>query len=308
MRLVFLGSPPFGTPILEALLASPHETAAVVTPPSRPRGRGRRALPSAIANLAEHHALPLLQVETTRDPDFVSALRATDPEVLVVASYGEILRQEILELAPHGALNVHASLLPRWRGASPIQRAILEGDAETGVSVQRMVLALDKGDLLLQERTPIGESETAGELLARLAKLGGSAIVKALDTLSRGEARFTPQDETAATYAPKLRKEDGWIDWAQPAARIERQVRAFQPWPGARCRLPDGRTLTLLRTRVDPLADPAPPGTLLSGKGMRVATSEGSLTLLEVKPEGKAAMDAAAFRNGARLETGTVLT
>ena len=305
MRLVFLGSPPFGTPVLRRLLTSRHDVAAVVTPPDRRRGRGRSVLTSPLAELAAAQGVPLIRPETTKEPAFVAGLNAYEPEVLVVASYGEILRSEVLDLAPHGSLNVHASLLPRWRGAAPIQRAILEGDAETGVSVQRMVLALDEGDVLLEQRTAIGAEETGGALLARLAELGGEAIVAALDALAGGAATFTPQDEGAATYARKLTKEDGQLDWTRPASSLARQVRALHPWPGTRTHLPDGRALGVLEVQAE--EGSGAPGTRLDDPGLVVATGEGALRLLRVKPAGKGEMDTAAFLNGTRLEIGEVL-
>src|SRR5258706_2358540 len=224
MRVVFLGSPPFALPVLERLLASRHQLLALVAQPDRPRGRGMKVEPSPLVELARARGLPVLQPEDTRAPEFAGALRSFKADVLLVASYGEILRQEVLACCPQGALNVHASLLPRHRGASPIQAAILAGDPETGVSVQRMVLRLDAGGVLPEERTPIGPRETAGELSARLAVLGGEAAVRALDLVESGRARFVPQDESRATQARKIHKQQGRIDWARAAADIERLV------------------------------------------------------------------------------------
>jgi methionyl-tRNA formyltransferase len=317
LALVFMGSPPFAVPVLDALLASSHRVLAVVTPPDRPRGRGRVVEESALVQRARAAGLPVLQPATTKDPVFVEQLAAFGADVLVVASYGELLRRNLLELCPHGALNVHGSLLPRWRGASPIQRAIAAGDAETGVSIQRMVLALDAGDVLLEARTPIEPHETAGELLDRLAVLGGEALVAALNRLARGTATFTPQDPRGVTLAPKLTKAEGVLDWTRPAGELARLVRALNPWPGARTTLPDGRELELLRARaVDGSgaaadSDTVVPGTLLGDAAGRVrpavATGAGVLELLEVKPAGKGAMDAAAFLRGTRLAPGAVL-
>ncbi len=305
MRLVFLGSPPFGTAILRQLLASAHDVVAVVTPPDRPSGRGRRVRTSPVAGVAAEAGVELLRPEATKDPSFVASLGACEPEILVVASYGEILRTDVLDLAPRGSLNVHSSLLPRWRGAAPIQRAILAGDEETGVSVQRMVLALDEGDVLLERRTPIDPAETAGELLARLAELGGEAIVEALDALEAGTETFTPQDPDQVTYAPKLTKDEGRIDWSLPALELSRQVRAFHPWPGSRTSLPDGRALAVVAAAV--CEGEGEPGTLLADDSFDVATGDGALRLIQVKPAGKGAMDAAAFLRGARLEVGARL-
>jgi len=311
LRLVFLGSPPFGVPVLEALLASSHRVLAVITPPDRPRGRGRVVEESPLAARARAADVPVVQPETTKDAAFVERLAAFDADVLVVASYGEILRRNVLELCPHGALNVHGSLLPRWRGASPIQRAIIAGDPETGVSVQRMVLALDAGDVLLERRTSIGPDETSGELFERLAVLGGEAIVEALDRIARGDAVYRPQDPAGVTHAPKLTKADGVLDWAQSAEVLQRLVRGVNPWPGARTTLPDGRELEVLRARVLPEAHDLPPGTLLIDAAGRprpaVVTGAGTLELVEVKPAGRGAMDATAFLRGARLDPGARL-
>ncbi|MCB9914467.1 MAG: methionyl-tRNA formyltransferase [Planctomycetes bacterium] len=303
MRFVFLGSPPFAVPVLEALLESGHEALALVTRPDKPRGRGREVHTSPLVELAHARGLRVLQPTTTKDPAFVAELRALAPDVLVVASYGELLRTELLELAPHGALNVHGSLLPRWRGAAPIQKAVMEGDAETGVSIQRMVLALDEGDVLLERRTPIGAHETSGQLFERLALLGGEAAVAALDLLASGDARFTPQDPARVTYAKKLTKEDGSLDWSRDAAGLERLVRAVTPWPGARTLAPGGKELVVLEARCAEGA--GAPGTLLETKPRcLVACGTGALELVTVKPAGKQAMEATAWLNGARLAAG----
>jgi methionyl-tRNA formyltransferase len=302
VRLIFLGSPPFAVPVLERVLESSHRVLALVTPPDRPSGRGRAVTRSPLAALADAQGVEVLQPETTKSADFVAALAARAPDVLLVASYGEILRREVLELAPHGALNVHASLLPRWRGASPIQAAIAAGDAETGVAIQRMVRELDAGDVLLVERTAIGAEETAGELMGRLAVLGGEAAVRALDVLERGEARFTPQDASRATHARKLAKEDGRVDWRRGAAELARFVRAMNPWPLARTTLPDARELAILRARAADGAEVGrAPGELVDTARFLVATGDGALELLEVQPAGKPAMDGGAFLRGARL-------
>jgi methionyl-tRNA formyltransferase len=309
MRLVFLGSPPFATPILERLLSSErHEVLALVTPPDRPRGRGRAVVRSALAKMADEADVQVVQPASTKDPAFLEALAGFEPEVLMVASYGEILRTDVLELCPHGALNVHGSLLPRWRGASPIQRAIAAGDAETGVSIQRMVLALDAGDVLLEKRTSIGPQETAADLFERLSLLGADAAEEALDLLAGGDAVYTPQDESLVTLAPKLTKDDGRIDFTLPAAAIARHVRAMTTWPGARTTLPDGRDLVVLEARPEQAGGAEAPGTLLDGATLLVRTGDGeAVRLARVKPAGKAAMADDAFQRGARVEPGAVL-
>ena len=317
MRLVFLGSPPFATAVLSALLASRHPVLALVARPDKPSGRGRKLEESPLVALAKDRDIPVLQPATTRDPEFVQRLRGLDPEVLVVASWGEILRKEMLELAPHGALNVHASLLPRHRGASPIQAAILAGDEHTGVTVQRIVAKLDEGDVLVRLPTPIREHETAGDLLQRLAKMGGTAIVSALDEIGNGAAKFRPQDPSGATYATKIEKQAGWIDWTKTPVEIERHVRAMTPWPGARTRLADGRELVVLDARSigdphgwSPDAANAPgPGTIVVVSDTPFAmTSRGLVELRKLKPAGKGAMEGSAWLRGAHLEPGARFT
>ncbi len=304
MRYVFLGSPPFAMPVFEALLESGHVALGLVTRPDKPRGRGREVVVSPLVEMARERGLPVLQPTTTKSPEFVESLRALEPDVLLVASYGEILREEVLELAPHGALNVHGSLLPRWRGAAPIQYAVAAGDRETGVSVQRMVLALDEGDVLLEKRIAIEANDTSGALFDRLAAIGGVAAVEALDRLERGDAQYTPQDPELVTYAKKLAKSDGDIDWSRAAEELERHVRAMHPWPGARTTSPDGKALVVEAARVTEGA--AAPGLLLeAGSRCVIATGSGALELLTVKPAGKRAMDAGAWLRGARFEAGT---
>jgi methionyl-tRNA formyltransferase len=310
MRVVFMGSPPFAVPVFESLCASRHPVLALVTPPDKPKGRGQRVELSPLAELARGRGIRVLQPASARDPAFVAALCDLAPDVLLVASYGEILRPEILALPIHGALNVHASLLPRHRGASPIQAALLAGDRETGVTIQRMVQKLDEGDVLLSERTPIGEHETAGQLLERLSHIGASAAVRALDLIESGGARFTPQDPARATYAKKIKKEDGRIDWSQSAETIDRTIRALTPWPGARTRDPGGTEIVLLEALVDG-ARPgdacagAPPGTILPTKNaLVVATGTRALEIRALKPAGKGRMDGAAWLRGMRLEPG----
>jgi len=301
LRTAFLGSPPFATPIFEALAESAHhEVLALVTPPDRPRGRGRSVVRSELARAADERGVPVIQPATTKDPAFVESLRALEADVLAVASYGEILRQEVLDLCPHGALNVHASLLPRWRGASPIQRAIAAGDAETGVTIQRMVMKLDAGDVLVRRETPIGPRETAADLLERLSHLGAEALIEALDALERGDATFTPQDESEVTLAPKLAKDDGLIDFARTAEEVDRHVRAMTTWPGARMTLPDGRDLVVLECEVVEGDSGAAPGALLDAKRFVVACGGGTaVRFARVKPAGKGAMDGDAFLRGA---------
>jgi methionyl-tRNA formyltransferase len=307
MRCIFMGSPPFAMPVFEALLESGHVVLGLVTRPDKPRGRGREIVPSDLVLMARDKGVPVLQPTSTKTPEFANELRALGPDVLLVASYGEILNSEVLELAEHGALNVHGSLLPRWRGAAPIQRAVAAGDLVTGVSVQRMVLALDEGDVLIEQRTEIAITDTSGSLFDKLAVMGGSAAVDALDLLDSGSARYTPQDPDLATHAAKLRKPEGQVDWARPALELERHVRAMSPWPGAKAASPDGKPLVIEVARL--IEDMSgEPGTLLeSSPRLVIACGKQALELVTVKPAGKRAMDAQSWLRGARLEIGTQL-
>ena len=306
MRVIFFGSPPFATPILEALLSSRHRPVAVVTQPTREAGRGRRPQPSAVAELAAAHGLELLRPESARDPVFQGQLRVLAPDVLLVASYGELLDEALLAIPTKGALNVHGSLLPRWRGASPVQAAILAGDTQTGVSIQRMVRKLDAGDVLLTRSTDIGATETGGELTARLAQLGAAAALEALDAVHGDRARFTPQDESQVTHCRKIAKSAGWLDWGRDAVQLERQVRAYTPWPGARARLVDGRELTVVQSAAEEGERAGLPGALdaeaLARGELRVAAGSGWLHVLEVQPAGKRPLGVGEWLRGARLQ------
>ncbi len=310
MRVVFLGSAPFATPVFQRLCASPHRPLALLTRPERPQGRGLGLKRSPLVALAGELGIEVLQPADPHAAACLERLRELGPEVLFVASYGKILRPELLELTPQGALNAHASLLPRHRGASPVQAAILAGDAVTGVSIQRLVAELDAGDVLLVRQRPIGRGETAGELAAALAELAGEAAVEALDLLEAGQARFVPQDPAGVTRTRKLRKDSGRIDWTRDAASLERFVRAMTPWPGARFRDPAGREVTLLRAREFDSTEVsgARPGELVAAGGRFVAGSaRGLLELEEVAPAGKRAMSGAEFLRGARLAPGSQL-
>ena len=306
MRTVFFGSAPFATPVFARLAESAHALALVVTGPERPAGRGRAPAPSALAEAAERKGIRVARPADPHAAAFLAELDAAEADVFALASYGFLLRPELFERPAHGTLNVHASLLPRHRGASPIQRAILAGDERTGVSVQRIVKRLDAGDVLVRRELAIPPRATAGELLESLAELGGLALVEALDLLETGRARFEPQDESQATYAPKLTKHDGLVDWSRPAAELARHVRAMTPWPGARTSDPRGRALSLLEVEeaAGP-AGPAPPGSVLeSGARLVVATGAGALAILRLQPAGKRPLGAAEYLRGARLAAG----
>lgn len=305
MRVVFLGTPEFAVPSLRALLSG-HDVGLVISRPDRPAGRGMGLRRSPVAAVAEAAGVDLELPETPRQPDLVERVRQARPEVLVVAAYGRILPPELLAAAPNGGLNVHASLLPRWRGAAPVAAAILAGDTETGVSIMRMEAGLDTGPVLLQRRTPIKANETTGELAARLAELGAHALTRSLDLLVAGDAVFTPQPRDGVTVARPVRKEDGDLDWASEAAHIERAVRAFDPWPGVRLAVA-GEPVRVLRARALPAWEAgdgarALPGTILETdrRGIVVMAGDAPVRLETVQPAGKRAMPAADYARGRR--------
>jgi methionyl-tRNA formyltransferase len=298
MRVVFLGTPDFAVPTVEALARAGHQVLAVVAQPDRPAGRGRALKVPATKAWAEARGIPVLQPEKVRDGALAAALGALRPDLLVVTAYGRILGRDLLTLAPLGALNVHASILPRWRGAAPIQWAVASGDAETGVTVMQMDEGLDTGDVLLVRTTAIGPDETAEALAPRLAALGGEAIVEALPLL--GALVPVRQAASAVTLAPILEKADGRLDFARPAGELACRVRGFTPWPGTFTSVA-GKVLKVHRASAGP-AQPGdgPPGSArVSGGGLRVACGGGTaLELLEVQPEGKTRMAARDFVNG----------
>jgi len=296
-HLVFAGTPDFAATALAALLDTPHQVVAVYTQPDRPAGRGRKLRPGPVKQLALEHDLPVYQPASLTSDKALAELRGLRPDVMVVAAYGLLLPPAVLRLPPRGCLNIHASLLPRWRGAAPIQRAILAGDTETGVTIMQMDEGLDTGDMLLKKTCPIDPEDTAASLHDRLARLGAEAIVEALARLD--ELVPEPQDESQATYARKLSKEEAIIDWQQPARLIDRQVRAFNPWPVAQT-VCDGQTLRIWAARPLPETAGAAPGTVLAvGKaGVDVACGEGILRLTRLQPAGGKPMDVQAFVNG----------
>jgi len=241
VRLVFAGTPDFAATALKALLAAGHQVVGAYSQPDRPAGRGRKLTPSPVKQVALEAGIPVFQPQSLKTADAQEQLRALDADVMIVAAYGLILPQAVLDMPRHGCLNIHASLLPRWRGAAPIQRAIAAGDRETGITIMQMDAGLDTGDMLLKAITPIEDHDTGGSLHDRLADLGGEAIVKALEHLEKGELQGEVQDEARACYAPKLSKEEGHIEWTLDAPAVCRLIRAFNPWPGTYTDLDDLR-------------------------------------------------------------------
>ncbi|MFY0992910.1 methionyl-tRNA formyltransferase [Halomonas sp. C05BenzN] len=286
LRVIFAGTPDFAAESLAALLQSRHQVIAVYTQPDRPAGRGRKLSPSPVKRLALEHDLPVHQPTTLKAPEVQAGLTELQADIMVVVAYGLILPRAVLDIPRLGCLNVHASLLPRWRGAAPIQRAIEAGDTESGVTIMQMDEGLDTGDMLLVRRTPISATTTGGELHDTLAALGGRAIVEALDALADGELAATPQPESGATYAAKLTKAEAELDFRRPATELAARVRAFNPWPVAWCALGDERLRLLMAEAVEPEQgeSPAMAGTLLGhdGEALRIACGPNGDQVLRV--------------------------
>ena len=300
-----MGTPGFAVPSLRVLYERGFEIALVVTQPDRPAGRGRRIRPSPTKEFAEQHGLPVEQPETLRDPAFAARLRDLSIDALVVAAYGRILPKSVLELARFGGINVHGSLLPQYRGAAPIQRALLAGEEATGITIMQMNEKMDAGDILLQEATDVRSDDTSESLGARLAEIGARLLVEALERVSRGAVTPSPQDESRATLAPLVRKEEGAIDWCRAAVDIERAVRAFTPWPTAYTSL-RGKRLQIHRAAVCAGEHVETPGTVVRSDptNLEVAAGRGSLRLLEVQLEGRRRLSAAEFLAGQPFREG----
>jgi methionyl-tRNA formyltransferase len=300
MRIVFIGAGEIGVPTLQALLpSSEHQLTGVVTQPDKPAGRAQRIEPTPIKRALAGSKVPILQPARIKDRQAIEEIRALQPDAIVVIAYGQILPREVLKIPRIACLNLHASLLPRWRGAAPIQAAIAAGDSETGVTVMYMAEGLDTGDVLLRRRTDILPTDTGGSLHDRLAQVAPEALLEALQMLAKRNAPRIPQDNALATYAPKLTRDDGKIDWSEPAEIIERTIRAFNPWPGTFTEIatPGVRKLKIFSAAIVDLS--GKPGEFLrSEKELIVAAGKNALSLNEVQPEGKRRMDAAAFLRG----------
>jgi methionyl-tRNA formyltransferase len=302
MRVLFYGTPEFALPTLRTLLAR-HAVAAVVTQPDRPAGRGQRLQASPVKQLALAQGLPVLQPPRLRDPGWAERLRAFEPDVAVVVAFGQILPRAVLDVPRRGSINVHASLLPRYRGAAPIAWAIIRGERETGITTFRMDEGMDSGPVLLRRAIAIDPGETAGELAERLAPLGAEVLAETLDRLDALVP--VPQEGGAATLAPRLRKDDGGLDWTRPATELAARIRGLNPWPGASTHTPLGRLL-IWRARAVPGA--GEPGRLIAtGGALGIGCGEGLLEPTEVQPESRRAMSWETFLHGARLEAGALL-
>lgn len=313
MKTLFIGSGEIGVPALLALAASPeHDLLAVVTQPDRPAGRGQRLTGCPVKEAALREHLPIFQPEDVNDPVPLEQLEYFAPDVIVVAAYGQILSQRLLDIPSKGCLNLHASLLPKYRGAACIQRAIRDGERETGLTVMWMDAGLDTGDILLQESTPIRMHDTAGIIHDRLADIAPKVLLKAMDLVATDEAPRIEQDGTLASYAPKLRKEDGRIDWSLTGDELDRHVRAMAPWPSAYTQVcvQDKNAMLKVFSAIPSKRAEGQPGEIISAdsQGILVAAATGGLLLREVQLQGKRRMPAGEFLRGNPIEPGTVLS
>lgn len=308
-RLIFMGTPDFAVPSLQALLTGPDTVVAVVCQPDRPRGRGKKLEPPPVKKLALAHDLPVLQPNSAKGADFLAELTQFKPDLLVVVAYGRILPEPVLSLAPLGAINVHGSLLPKYRGAAPIQWAVLNGDAASGVTIMQLDTGMDTGPMLLHAREQIRPDDTAGSLAQRLAALGAETLLKAIEGLKNGTLQAEPQDHSQASHAPMLNKAQGHIDWNMPASRLDCLIRGLDPWPSAYGFLGGVRYRFFAPQAVAKTSDAAP-GTICRADqdGIFVATSDGMLCLREIQPEGKKRMPVAACLHGNPLQPGMVFT
>jgi len=300
-----MGTPQIAAVTLEQLIQGPDPVVGVVTQPDRPTGRGQRSLPSPVRRVAESRGIPVIAPEKMRSPEFLNALREWKPEIIVVVAYGRILAKTILDLAPYGCLNVHYSLLPKYRGAAPAAWTIINGERTAGVTTMKLVEKMDAGPLYLQEATEVAAAETTGSLQSKLTPIGARLLLETLSRLKAGSLMPREQDETGVTFAPLLKKEDGVIDWTQSAIRIERRVRGFDPWPGAYSHIGD-KLLKIHRARVLAADITGTPGEVLraDAEGLWVATGSGILGLEEVQLENRKRLSGVEFLRGVRIKTG----
>lgn len=307
MKVVFLGTPDFAVPSLKGLVAGGHEVALVVTQPDRPAGRGQRKRPSPVKQFARKSGLPILQPQDVNSVQSLAVIRQADPDVIVVAAFGQKLGEAILKLPPHGCINVHASLLPRWRGAAPIQRAIMAGDKTTGVTIMLMDEGWDTGDIIRQREVSIDNDETGGSLHDKLAAVGAEVLLAALEDLAVGQVVPRPQNHGEAVMAAKLSKEDQVIQWSAPACETQRLVRALEPWPGART-YHRGQLLKICAASLYPCSNPRPGEVYsLEDEGFVVGCGESGLLITSVQPANRERMGGRDYINGYQLQVGEVL-
>lgn len=308
MRVIFMGTPDFAVGTLEAVVAAGHEVVLAVTQPDKPKGRGRRMQFPPVKEAALAHSIEVYQPRRVREPECVEYLRKYEPDMIVVAAFGQILPREILDMPRYCCINVHASLLPKYRGAAPIQWAVLNGDKTAGVTIMRMDAGLDTGDMISRVEVTLDEKETGGSLFDRLAKLGAKLCVETMADIEAGKAQYEKQDEALATHVGMIDKRLGKIDWTKPAVQIERLIRGLNPWPSAYTAL-DGKTLKIWSADVLPDGNTNEAGTVVkvSKEELVIQTGDGRLSLTEIQLEGKKRMPAADFLRGYRVEEGTSL-
>lgn len=312
MRVVFMGTPDFSVGTLKALAAAGHEIAGVVSQPDKPKGRGKNLQPTPVKEAAMELGLSVYQPKKVRDSEFLEVLKELNPEVIVVVAFGQLIPKSILELAPYGCINVHASLLPKYRGAAPIQWAVIDGEPETGVTIMRMDEGLDTGDMISKVTVSVSADETGGSLFDKLSEAGAKLLVETLPSLEEGTAVFEKQPEESPTaYAGMIKKSMGDLDWNRPAEELERLIRGLNPWPSAYTKL-DGKTLKIWKAQVleeKEEEEKQMPGTILSTdqQEFKVKTGKGILKITELQLEGKKRMDTSSFLRGYHLEGGKVL-
>lgn len=307
MKVIFMGTPDFSVGTLEALIAAGHEITLAVTQPDKPKGRGKSMQYPPVKEAALAHGIEVYQPRRVREPECIEYLRKYEADIIVVVAFGQILPKEILEMPKYGCINVHASLLPKYRGAAPIQWAVINGEKVTGVTTMRMAEGIDTGDMILKEEVELDAEETGGSLFDRLAKTGGELCVKTLTAIENGTATYTPQNHEEATHTTMIKKQLGEMDWTKSAQELERLVRGLNPWPSAYTHL-NGKTLKIWKTSVLEKETGKDPGTIEVGKStIAVQTGKGMLQLEEIQLEGKKRMQTDAFLRGVSLETGMIL-
>ena len=309
MKIIYMGTPDFAVAPLAALAENGYEVEAVITQPDKPKGRGKTMMPTPVKEEALKHGIPVLQPVKVRDPEFVEELKNLAPDIIIVAAFGQIIPKSILDMPRFGCINIHASLLPKYRGAAPIQQAVIDGEKESGVTTMQMDAGLDNGDMLLKTVVPLDEKETGGSLFDKLSKAGADLLLETLDALENGTVTPQKQGESPTAYAKMLTKDMGAIDWNRPAKELERLIRGLNPWPSAYTKL-NGKTLKIWAADVcGQTGEKAQPGTVLKAEKdeFLIQTGEKILSVKELQLEGKKRMDTAAFLRGCHLEKGMIL-
>lgn len=301
-----MGTPEFAVPSLKALIESEHEVVAVIAQPDRPKGRGHKLTPPPTKVLAEEYRVPVLQPEKIKTQEFLDELKELKPDLVCVTAYGKILPKDVLDLPPHGCINVHASLLPKYRGAAPINWALVRGETVTGITTMLMDEGMDTGDMLLKQELSITEDDDAGIISEKLSQMGGDLLLETISQLKQGVLEPEKQDESQATFAPMLKKSDGEIDWRKTAIEIHNLIRGMNPWPGTFTKLGD-KSLKIFRTKF--VEGQGPPGEIIKSDrhALHVATAEGALEILELQLEGNKRLDIKSFMTGHSIEIGTIL-